>query len=99
MTDVQVLFDPFEEQFDLPTLLVKRGNDGGGQCKNCSSACGPRRVVDIGRARLPTRAFFRLRQFHTKAQLRFAPSTCRMPPGSIRTSCAVGCEIRVHCGR
>src|SRR4030095_10578101 len=27
------LFDPFEEQFDLPTLLVKRGNDGGGQCK------------------------------------------------------------------
>ena len=43
--DAQVLLDPFEEEFDLPAVLVKGCNGGGGQTgvvgqKDQSLACG-----------------------------------------------------------
>ena len=53
MTDVQVLFDPFEEQFDLPTLLVKRGNDDGGQCKIVCQEYEPLSSLRIAKANTP----------------------------------------------
>ena len=33
MLDTQVMFDPFEEQLDLPPLFVKSGDCFGGQLK------------------------------------------------------------------
>ena len=51
--DMQVLFDPFEEQFDLPTLLVKRGNDGGGQCKIVRQKYEPLSSLRIAKANTP----------------------------------------------
>jgi hypothetical protein len=31
--DPQVLFDPFEEEFDLPAVFIKLGNCHGRQCE------------------------------------------------------------------